>query len=74
MYPCLLSGDGQILTRRSEGDNIHWFDLCPVDLCHVAELLAVRKPQFLNLQRERFDFRTPHRFNPVHRAGQLKTA
>ena len=70
----LFTGHGQVLTRRTEGNDVHRLYLCAVDVRDAPQLLHVGEPRRCYLQRERLDFRTPHRGYTAHHTGQRKAA
>lgn len=70
----LLSGNGQILTRTAEGDNVNGFNLVAMYFRNASEVLHVRKAKRCHGNRERFDFAGPHGFDSVHRTGERESA
>lgn len=69
----LFSGNGQILTRTAERDNVNGFDLVAMYFCHASEMLHVRKAKRCHGNWKRFDFAGPHRFDAVHRTGERES-
>ena len=69
----LFSGNGQILTRTAERDDIDRLDLVAFNVCNASEMFHVRKPNGRDRNGERFDFAGPHRFDPVHRSGKWES-
>lgn len=65
---------GQILTGTSSADNIHWRQLCSVQLRDIAHVNHIRKSDLGYLHREGFDFAGPQWRNTVAESRQRKTA
>lgn len=74
MDASLFTGYAQVLTRRSERDDVYRLDFSAVDLRHVAELLDLWEPRRRHAQRIRFDLARPHRLDPVDDPGEREPA
>ena len=70
----LLSCNRQVLARAAESNYVYGFNLGPVDLAHVAEVLHVREAVRRHTDWEVLNLGRPYRLDPEQGTGQWETA